>query len=94
VCCKKPSDHNIYHLLATVNSGNTVDRYASFFLPNELVEPAENFVVPLETGVQPSQSMAASMRDLALPVTVLEHPVILVREDQETARDTTSRTEE
>jgi hypothetical protein len=71
-----------------------VDGFASLFLPNELIEPAENFVMPLETEVQPSQSLAASMRHLALPVTVLEHPVIFVREDQETARDTTSGIEE
>lgn len=42
----------------------------SVILPNELIEPAEDFVVPLET------------------VSVVQNPVVLIREDNQTAGDT------
>ena len=42
----------------------------SFILSDELVEPAEDFVVPLET------------------VSVVQNPMVLIREDDQTAGDT------
>ncbi len=60
-------------------------------LTNKFIKPTEDLVMPFQAVCRAVRKVLLEVNNDALPISVIQHPVILIGENHKTTRDTQSK---